>query len=384
MENNVGFASTASTWVADHKRRILVNVSSAIMIVIICGVMGCFDFFTMKFDITRLLEVRYWSHIFARTVCLICSLNIGINMFQPYAEERNYLLQRDSIRYDGLVGMKEQKSFEGFILLDFNPQEKKKAWVAHINKKINTLGRFASDKSRMLWGLPQEKLDANPSLKEAKRKSWYCKKRAVLEEMKTEQWMNNNIDSLRVWTFHAIDPSVFDLSINGKEKYSGYKLTAHSGLARSSKTATSLMSFIAISAMITVWYMELDEQSLVNSVVGWLSCVINVCLDVSFVLWQFIRGSLYTTKLVEDEIHRPYIDRTRILVEYYNSDKSPLKKEDYQSKDKAITDGANQTVSDIQKQANLAKEQKDLARFVALQNDSEKRVHKEDSFGGKL
>jgi hypothetical protein len=105
---------------------------------------------------------------------------------------------------------------------------------------------------------------------------------------------------------------------------------------------------------------------------------------VSFVLWQFLRGSLYTTKLVEDEIHRPYIDRTRILVEYYNSDKSPLKKEDYQAKEKAITDGANQTVSDIQKQANLAKEQKDLARLVALQNDSEKRVHKEDSFGGKL
>jgi hypothetical protein len=61
-----------------------------------------------------------------------------------------------------------------------------------------------------------------------------------------------------------------------------------------------------------------------------------------------------------------------------------LKKEDYQAKEKAITDGANQTVSDIQKQANLAKEQKDLARLVALQNDSEKRVHKEDSFGGKL
>ena len=34
--------------------------------------------------------------------------------------------------------------------------------------------------------------------------------------------------------------------------------------------------------------------------------------------------------------------------------------------------------------ARIAKEQKDLARFVALQNDSEKRVHKDDNFGGKL
>ena len=98
MEANTGFASAASSWVVDHKRRILVNVSSIIMMVVICGVMGCFDFFSMKFDLSRLTEVRYWSHIFCRTVCLVCALNIGLNMFQPYAEDRNFPLTHLMIR----------------------------------------------------------------------------------------------------------------------------------------------------------------------------------------------------------------------------------------------------------------------------------------------
>ena len=382
MEANTGFASAASSWVVDHKRRILVNVSSCIMMVVICGVMGCFDFFSMKFDLSRLTEVRYWSHIFCRTVCLVCALNIGLNMFQPYAEDRNFLLQRDSLRYEGLIAMKEQKSFESFILLDFNVSEKKKAWVAHINKKINTLGRFAKDESRMLWGLPKEKLEANPNLKETKAKNHYCKKRAVYEEMKTDEWMDANIEALHVRTFRAIDPSIFDLSINGREKYSGYKLTARSGMARGAKTATSIMMMVLISIMITVWYMEIDEQMIANNVIGWLSSVLNALMDISFVLWQFIRGAMYATKLVEDEIHRPYIDRTRILVDYYTSPKTPVA--DFKAKDNAIVDNANSIVSKMKEEAELAKSQRDMAKLIRMRDDSEKRVHKDDNFGGKL
>src|SRR5574344_1894821 len=341
MEANTGFASAASSWVVDHKRRILVNVSSIIMMVVICGVMGCFDFFSMKFDLSRLTEVRYWSHIFCRTVCLVCALNIGLNMFQPYAEDRNFLLQRDSLRYEGLIAMKEQKSFESFILLDFNVSEKKKAWTAHINKKI-----------------------------------------AVYEEMKTDEWMDANIEALHVRTFRAIDPSIFDLSINGREKYSGYKLTAHSGMARGAKTATSILMMVLISMMITVWYMEIDEQMIANNVIGWLSSVLNALMDISFVLWQFIRGAMYATKLVEDEIHRPYIDRSRILVDYYNSPKTPVS--DFKAKDNAIVDNANAMVTKMKEEAEMAKSQRDMAKLIRMRDDSEKRVHKDDNFGGKL
>jgi hypothetical protein len=86
--------------------------------------------------------------------------------------------------------------------------------------------------------------------------------------------------------------------------------------------------------------------------------------------------------LVEDEIHRPYIDRSRILVDYYNSPKTPVA--DFKAKDNAIVDSANAMVTKMKDDAELAKSQRDMAKLIRMRDDSEKRVHKDDNFGGKL
>jgi len=378
---NIGFVTSSSTWLADHKKRIFVNVSSAVMLIVICGVMGCFDFFKMAFVPSRLMEASYWSHIMTRSICLICALNIGINIWQPYAEESNYQLQRDSMRYDGLISLKS-KSFEPFVLTDFNPAEKKKAWTAKMNKRINTLGRFATDSSRMLWGMPKEKL--TPELEKRKSKNLYCRKRAVLEAMKDPEWMNANADSLKVRSFKAIDPSVFDLSIDGKERYSGYKLTAHAGAARGIKTANSILYIILVSAMLSTWAISIDEALIESSFIGWVSATLNMIMDVAFVVWQFIKGCMYAPKLVEDEIHRPYIDRIRVMLEYFGSAFSPMGADDFKAKDSEITASADKAVETIKADKAKAIEERNLIKLAKLRNDSEARIDKSDSFGGRL
>lgn len=350
------------------------------MILIILVVLGAFDFMTMTFQIENITKVSYWSHILARTICLMCALNVGINLFMPQAEERNILLQRDAIRYDGLVGRKEQRSFDEFITLDFNIDEKKKAWVAHINKRINRLGKWHSANERMLWSMPQERIDNSERLSKAKAKSRYCKKRNLLEEMKTEDWLNKNIEMLTVRNFHAIDPSIFDLSINGKEKYSGYRLSSQTPKARSRKTATSILMMITASMLITIWGFDLDQALFINGVVGWISAVVNALLDISFVLWQFVRGILYAPKLIEDEVHRPYIDRIRVLIKYFLSKYSPF--ENFKTIDDEITAAANKTINEIQEEEKKAKEEKNFAKLLKIQEDNQNRVH--DSFNGKI
>ena len=380
---NIGFVTSASTWMADHKRRLFVNFSSAVMLIVICGVMGCFDFFKMAFDPGRLITAAYWSHIFARSVCLICSLNIGINIWQPYAEESNYSLQRDSLRYDGLISLKE-KSFEPYILTDFNVSEKKKAWIAKINKKINTLGKFARDSSRMLWGTPEEKLNENPKMAERKLKNLYCRKRAVLEAMKDPDWINANIDSLKVSSFKSVDPSVFDLSIDGKERFSGYKLTAHTSAARGAKTANSILYVLMVSAMISTWVISIDEALIEQSFIGWVTATLNAVMDVSFVVWQSIRGCAYAPKLVEDEIHRPYIDRIRILLDYFGSSFSPMPSDVFKVRDSEILAKCDNEIARIKSEKAKAIEEKNIIKLAKIRNDTESRTNKKDSFGGGL
>lgn len=381
MDNNFGILNNATSWLIDHKRRVFVNITSVAMLLIICMVLGAFDFMTATFMLEKLTQLKYWSHIFARIVSLICALNIGINIYQPIAESRNLLMQRDAIRYDGLIGLKEQKSFEHYVSEDFNPAEKKKAWVAHINKRIHRLGKLYKDRERMLWGLSEEKLAENPMLAEKKKHSKYCQKRAVLEEMKTEEWMDENIDALNVRSFHAVDPTIFDLSITGKEKYSAYKIVARPTLARGQKTATSIMTMTMVSMMITAWGFDINEAMVIDGVIGWLSATINAILDVAFVLWQFIRGIMYAPQLVEDELHTTYVDRIRILVYYFTSTYTPVN--NFAQADKEITDHANTIVNQVQEELKKAKEDKDMAKLMKLQDDASTRIHN-DSFGGRI
>jgi len=382
MDNSISFISTATSWLVDHKKRLLVNISSILMLIGICGVLGAFDFMSMSFVLERLLNIRYWSHIIARVVCLICALNLGINVFQVNAEEKNLLLQRDAIRYDKLIAYKEQNSFEYYITLQFSIQEKKKAWISKINKKIYTLGKFFRDTEKMLWSVPQEKLDSSAKLAKKKAKSLYCKKRAIYEEMKTDEWLDKNIDALRVHSFRAIDPSIFDLSINGKEKYSGFKLTSHSAIARGQKTITSILWMLMFSMLITIIGLDINEALIAQGVIGWISATVNAVMDVLFVLWQFYRGAKYTAKLVEEEQHRPYIDRIRILISYFTSNKSPV--ENFSAVNDTISQEAMTIILKAQDDLKRAKEEKDIKTLLKMRDEAQTRADIKDNFGGKI
>lgn len=348
-----------TNWAMTHRRRIITNATSVIMLLIIFGIFGAFDFMEMSFDIQRLKDTAYWSHTIMRVVGLMLAFNIGLNMAQQYAEDRNWGLQRDAIRNEELSKMRGA-DFESYVVTEYNRKEKMKAWTAKINGKIRRLNFLSKRKSRMIWASGTD---------EQKSSNRYCIKRKELELMKTKEWMESNIEGCFIWGYRDVDPSIFDLSLDGKSQYSRKKLISRSGTARTAKTAKNAITAVMSSMIMTMWAFEIGESIIEGDKVKLMEQIVNLMMDIGFISWQAVRGMLYADKLVEDEIHKPYVDRIAIMLEYFRS------KGDFEPRLKEIDLKADQSCETLKKRAKDKAEQALKDEIKKLKEEQETRIH---------
>lgn len=296
--------------ISSKREFIIKQTANSVLLFIILIVFGCLDFATLTFHGEYLLTVSYWGTIGTKMVAAICALNIGINMMLDNEIKKSEELARNISIYNRLIALKDT-DFEYFVTKVFNPKLKAKAYKNLINRKIYLLNKFSRKRDRLLYS------SELPENEEKKKKNRYCIKRKELEELKTDEYINKNIDSLIV-NFKEVDPAVFELEINGAPKTTGVKVSGNIILGRAKESTTIIMSMLALSMLTTSFALSASKEEFENNMIAFWHYCLKAVEDIGVVLWQFFNGTLRARKIVSTQLTQPYAGRNVVLQEYIN------------------------------------------------------------------
>lgn len=299
------FVSYANT----NKAKLGKDIVSGILLVIIFGLFGCFDFVSLSFKFEYLMQVSYWTRTITKAIAGICAYHIGINFSWDREIEKDMQLEEQSRKYDRLIKLKDQKTFNTYVVEVLNPQEKRKAYIAKINKKIYWLNRFARHKDKLLYSSDDEKDN------EKKLKNRYCIKRTELEKLKSDEYIEKNFNSLDV-KYNYIDPIIFDLEIDGKSSYKGYKVKGSVAVGKARRTTTTFASMILVSMFITSIGIGANSEEFEKQLQSFWYWLLTTFSDVGIIIWKVIQGFFASRKIIAEEITLPITHRNQILEKY--------------------------------------------------------------------
>lgn len=309
--SEVGDVISRAVSVASGKREtILRQLVNGTLLFIILLVFGCLDFATLTFHAEYLTTWGYWGTTISKTVAGICAFNIGINLLWDIELKRDYILAFAIRRYEILIHeINNNKHFEYFVTKVFNRREKKKAYISQINRKIYLLNRFSRARSRLLY------TSELPEQQELKKKNFYCIKRKELEELKSDEFIDKNIDALKV-RYLEVDPAVFQLEIDGSVTLRGTKTRGNVGVGRAKATSSMILGMIAFSMFVTSFGVTADAQEFANQMERFWHYFLKVCEDIFIILWQVTKGMLRVKKIISSELTQPYAGRNKVITEF--------------------------------------------------------------------
>ena len=298
-----------------NREKISKDLINGFLLLIIFAIFGCFDFISLKFEFSYLITVSYWTRTISKAIAGVCACNIGINLSWDREIEKDEELKRQSEKYITLSKLKDQVSFNYFVVNFYNVREKKKAYVDFINRKIYRLNKHARNKDKLLYtahseiDLKQEELD------DMRKHNRYCKKLAELEQLRTEEYINANIDNLFV-KYKPIDPIIFELELDCKGRYHNKVVSGSVQSGKVKKTSSVFVSMLCVSMALTSIAMDTSATILQQQLRSFWYYLLTCCEDVGVVLWQMFRGLLSSRNIISKEMTLPLVNRNEILTEY--------------------------------------------------------------------
>lgn len=293
--------------VASKKQFITKQVTNVILLLIILVVFGCFDFLHLTFHAEYLIDPNYWINVLVKVVADICAYNIGVNFIIDDIIKRNSRLKRLVVEYENLNNNR-QEDFDEFIDI-YNVRERIKAYKSKINHKIYMLTKFSRRRDRLLY--TNKKVSA-----EEKIKNRYCRKRDELERIKTDEFIQENLNALDV-KFNDVSAAVFDTELNGAEKVVRNQVTGSINKGRAIASASTMLGVIVFSVVLESVRLAPSQEEFENQMVAAAHYAAKISSDIAIIVWQFIRGVMGTHKIVSMQMTNPLAVRVDILKEYY-------------------------------------------------------------------
>lgn len=165
-------------------RKILYGMVSLLCIILI----GLSEFVVAGFDTSIFRTAGYWYSLIASTVaCALILYSTATNDIDQYKIKDEKLITLKN-ELDNRVANNVENDFEKF-LVEENQKRKIYAWKRKINAKINWLEKFAKAENIELFYSDDEEL---------KKNNKYCQKRAKLEHLISDEYINTHIYYLRV------------------------------------------------------------------------------------------------------------------------------------------------------------------------------------------
>lgn len=285
--------------IAYHRTTILKNTFSTILLILILVVEGCFNFLTFEFKTDRLLSLGFWTNVATKVVLLVLVKMWVMSIFIDIARRKNLDLDFVKKFNDKLMETKDN-NFPKWVENVENVEITIEFYKRKYSTKIAKLERKAKMKDRMLYFNNDEV---------ARQHNKYCRKRAELEYLISDEYINNNIAWLDVKGQPRIDSAVFDCPIGNDNIAKKYQLSART------KTAifTTLLSACFITLITqTIW----NSIELSNSQASALVIIAGLIMDCIFIGWQGLTGMSSAFTIVETQEILPYVNRNRILEKY--------------------------------------------------------------------
>ena len=321
MINPIDATHELTSYAMSNRNKISKIIINSALLFIIFAIFGCFDFVNFAIDITAIQSWKYWTSVITKTTAGSIAFNIGLNLLFDKEVEHDNELAKQRAKYLNLNEKKEELLFNTYVEDVFNREQKKKAYKSYITKKIYRLNRFSTNKSKLLYSNGSEELKA---------KNKYCVKRSELERLKSDEYIDKNIDSIIV-KYNKIDPIVFELEIDGKGTYKGIKVKGNVNVGRTRLTSSVIMGMVIFSMITTSIALAPDQQEFESQMLRFWHYVLVCCEDVGVILWQTFRGMLGARKLVSQELTEPLVGRNYVLDSYFkwvvDNDKIPSRGE---------------------------------------------------------
>lgn len=296
--------------ISSKKEFLIKQVTNSVLLFIILLVFGCLDFATLTFHGEYILTASYWGTIGTKLIAAICAFNVGINIMLENEIKKSEELRRSMEEYNRLIVLKDT-DFEYFVTRIFNPKLKIATYKNHINRKIYLLNKFSRRRDRLLYS------SELPENQEKKLKNRYCIKRKELEDLKSDEYIEKNIDNIIV-KYHEVDPAVFELEINGAQKVRGVKVTGNIAVGRIKESSTIVWSMLLLSMLTTSFGLTASKEEFENNMIAFWHYCLKAVEDTAIVLWQFTNGLLRARSIVSGQLTKPYACRNRVLKEYFN------------------------------------------------------------------
>ena len=309
LQKIADIGTTAGELAASKKTFITKSIINGVLLVVILIVFGCFDWMNFKFHFDYLADPNFWGKTTMKVVSAICAYNIGINFIVDEVIRKNKNLGTAKFRYEVLNASK-QRDFEYYIHHVYNPSEKKKVYINQINRKIHLLNRFSRRKDRILY---VSTLEEKQPLKLTNR---YCIKRKELEYLKSDEYIEKNIENLNV-RYKDIDHTIFELEINGKTKIKQNAVSGSVAKGQAISSGTGILSIVGATMFISSFSVAPNQEEFVEGTVAAVNTVVKMCSDIFVIIWQFFRGILSATNIVSQQLTTPYVTRVEILKSYY-------------------------------------------------------------------
>lgn len=307
--SQIGDVISSGVSLAQSKKEFIgKQIINGLLLFIILLVFGCLDFATLTFHIEYIATASYWATVGSKVIAGICAFNIGINIMWDTELKKDKVLADNIIEYNKLIKYK-QIDFEYYVNHVFNPAEKRKAYISQINRKIYLLNKFSKARDRLLYSSDL------PENQEKKLHNKYCILRQELEDLKKEDFISKNIDSLKV-KYLEVDATVFELEIDGSQVTRGVKTKGNTTAGRVKATSSMVLGMVAFSMFVTAFGLELNKEQFEDQMVAFLHYLLKCVEDVGIILWQVTRGILKTRKIISEELTQSYAGRNKVLRSY--------------------------------------------------------------------
>lgn len=284
-----------------NRDKIAKNIITTILLILILIVEGCFNFITLEFNFSILYEIQFWIKIIFKMTLLLLVRMLALNIFKPKARENNKELQVEKNKNEKLSRLKDA-DFPFWIENVKNIEIKIEAWKNKITKKLLKLEQKASENDRHLYF-------SNSIPEEEKMKNKYYRRKTYFLSLLTNDFIDSNINTLQV-RFQRLDAAIFDLPVNLEHEENKYQISSKSKSATFISLAVASVGLLLINIITSGLDFGKNDSILIAT-------IISLSVDLVFLSYQFLMGILDSYRIINSNELLPYINRNRILKEYF-------------------------------------------------------------------
>lgn len=290
-----------------------------LLLVFICFMLGAFDIFILKKS-DKFLQPSYWYHATCRIGAYILAAVLGVRIGLPKAKTANMELQMALKKNRKLIVLKE---IDGALFNDFicrtNVTVKINAWKSLINYRLEKLNKKVPDFYLLYYNDRNddyfERFKPKSRKKIKVKADVYCKKRKDLEELLSDKYIKDNINSLNV-NYYIVKDTDFNSIVENGFGYKFYKTRSNVKRNAAHAIGSSIIFTIILTLVAGSFALSIDEALLEARIVTIFTVILNGILDIGLTLWRFLNGYFDCERIVREEDLRACLDRNELLVLY--------------------------------------------------------------------